>query len=328
MIADLVFVIGGLAILLFSGDLLVRGSVAFAERSQMPPMLIGLTIVAFGTSAPELVIGVDAALRGPETAGIALGNVVGSNIANILVVLGIPALIYPTVCDQPTIRRTTVLMVGASLLMIWMCLNAGMAITRGEGWLLFVLMIAFLCYAAYKVRSGQDDGILAEEIAELEGMQGLPKTAPRIAAFILIAIVGLPLGSHLIVEGARSLAEIAGISPTVIGLSLIAFGTSLPELATTVIAAFNRHCGVALGNVLGSNLFNILGILGLSAMVAQEPIAVEARFAAMDLWVMLACALVIVPFAFRHWTISRIWGLIFLVAYGVFLVVLFDTMAA
>ncbi len=320
MILAWVSVIGGLAVLLFSGDLLVRGAVALAERQNWPPLLIGLTIVAFGTSAPELLVSISAALKGGSANGIALGNVVGSNIANVLLVLGIPAIIYPTVCDQPAIRRTTLIMVGASLIFLWVCLNAGAMIAAWEGALLFALIIAFLGYTAYNALRGDTEGCGTEDLDDIEDR---PQTGRMIALFIGVALVGLPLGSHLIVEGAVTIAQGLGVSPATIGLSIIAFGTSLPELATTVVAAMRRHCGLALGNVLGSNLFNILAIMGLTAMVASEPIPVEPRFREIDLWAMVACALLILPYAWRHWTIGRASGIAFVAAYVGFIAVLF-----
>ncbi len=324
MTMDLFYIAAGLGILLFSGDMLVRGAVSIARRFNVPPMLVGLTIVAFGTSAPELVIGINAAFVGGEATGLALGNVVGSNIANVLLVLGLPALICPTCCKQPTIRRNTMIMVGATLVFIALCLNMNLEISRFEGLFLVVLLAAFLGYSAMRARTGTGDGIAAELTEELEEMTGLPERIWMIALFIGVAAIGLPSGSHLIVTGAVSLAEDAGVAPSVIGLSLIAVGTSLPELATTVVAALHRHSGVALGNVIGSNMFNLLGIMGLTALVAPEAISVEPRFASIDLWVMLAATVILVPYTWRHLTIGRFSGLGFLAAYSVFIFVLFD----
>ncbi|MGF1455472.1 MAG: calcium/sodium antiporter [Alphaproteobacteria bacterium] len=313
----------GLAILLLSGDLLVRGSVALAQRVRIPPMLIGLTIVAFGTSAPELVIGVNAVLIGGEAGGLAIGNIVGSNIANVFLVLGVPALIYPTCCKQPLIRRNTTIMIGATLLFIWLCLDGAHTLTKIDGAILFAGMMAFMGYAVYRARAMPGEGLVADLTEELEEMSGLPESTGAIIFFIGIAMIGLPLGSNFIVSGAVGLAMNAGISATVIGLSIIAIGTSLPELATTVIAAVHRHSAVALGNVIGSNLFNILGIMGVTALVAPQPLIVEGRFLITELWIMLAATFVLVPYSFLHLKMGRVSGVLFLGAYVLFIVALF-----
>lgn len=314
-------VVGGLVLLLFSGDLLVRGAVAMARNFQIPPLIIGLTIVAFGTSAPELFIGIDAALIGGDALGIALGNVVGSNIANVLLVLGVPALIATTVCTQATIRRNTILMIGASAFFIVLCADA--SLTRLEGMLLFALIILFLAYSAQRARSARKLPDDLGELAELEELAGLPRRLSWITIFIIASVIGLPLGAHMIVAGGTELARAAGVSPSTIGLSLVAIGTSLPELATTVVAAMRKHSAVALGNVIGSNLFNLLAIMGITAMVSGEPIGIETRLMTVDLWIMLASAVLILPYVMGRYPIGRLSGLAFLIAYGAYLTFLF-----
>ncbi len=324
MLEDLFWIATGLGILLFSGEMLVRGAVSLAERARISPLLIGLTVVAFGTSAPELVIGINAAMIGGEAAGLAIGNVVGSNIANILLVLGLPVLIYPTCCKQPLIRRNTAIMIGATLIFIYLCLDPSQQITRLDGSILLGLMTLFMGYAIYRARNAPDPSMVAELTEELEDLKGRPESLGATAFFILIAMIGLPLGSSFMVGGGIHLAENAGVSPSVVGLSLIALGTSLPELATTIIAAMHRHAGVALGNVIGSNIFNLLAIMGVTAVVSPEPLHVESRFADLDLWVMLGAAMVLVPYTFLHLKVGRLSGIAFLVGYVVFIVMLFD----
>jgi cation:H+ antiporter len=318
----IVLVAGGLVLLLFSGDLLVRGAVALARRFSIPPLVIGLTIVAFGTSAPELFIGIDAALIGSDEAlGIALGNVVGSNIANILLVLGLPALLYPIACRQRTVKRNTAIMGAATLVFIALCYDA--RLTGGEGVLLFGLIVIYLLYSALRTahsRRRRDD---VGEMAELEELTSLPRSLPLIVAFMAIALIGLPAGAHLIITGAADLARAAGVSPSVIGLSLVAVGTSLPELATTLVAALRRQSAVALGNVIGSNIFNLLAIMGVTAMVAGRPILVESRFLHADLWIMLGASALVVPYVLLRAPMDRFSGVLFLAAYAAYVVFLF-----
>ncbi len=324
MVIDLFWVVIGLCILLFSGDLLVRASVAWAQMAKIPPIVIGLTVVAFGTSAPELVIGINAVMIGGSAGGLAIGNIIGSNIANVLLVLGIPALIYPASCKQPLIRRNTMFMIGATAIFIALCLDVSRTVNRIDGLILIVMMAGFLGYAVHKARKTPDEGLVADLQEEMDEMSGLPESWQHIIFFIALALIGLPMGSNFIVSGAVGLATSLGIAPSVIGLSLVALGTSLPELATTVVAAMHRHSGVALGNVIGSNLFNILGIMGLTAIIAPAPLQVESRFVSLDLWVMLAVALVLVPYSFLRLKVGRLSGLAFLGAYAWFIAILFD----
>ncbi len=316
-------VVGGLAVLLFSGDLLVRGAVAMARSFRIPPLIIGLTIVAFGTSAPELFIGIDAAIIGGDALGIALGNVVGSNIANILLVLGLPALIATTVCRQAAVRRNTLVMIGASGFFILLC--ADETLTRLEGVLLFALILIFLAWSAQRARRARKLPDEFGEMAELEDLSGFPRRLPVIAVCIAVSLIGLPLGAHMIVAGGTELARAAGVSPSVIGLSLVAIGTSLPELATTTVAAMRKHSAVALGNVIGSNLFNLLAIMGVTAMVARKPIEIDERLLHADLWIMLASSVVILPYVVLRLPIGRLSGVLFLAAYGVYLAFLFTS---
>ncbi len=331
MIWDLAFLFGGLIILLMSGEWLVKGSVALARAARVPPLVIGLTIVAFGTSAPELVIGVFAALKGGDTAGIALGNVVGSNIANVLMVLGVPALLYAMVADQIAIRRSTTIMIIGTLFFIWICLNGTgpNMVTRTEGIVLCVLMVAFLAYIAYAARYQIDNDAMISEMADIGDVQP-PMSPTKMMGYIGAAVIGLPLGSFIAVTNTESLALRLDIAPAFIALSVVAFGTSLPELATTIAAARQKHAGVALGNVIGSNLFNILGIMGVSALAAkggQIPVPNEFRF--IDLWIMLGCALLIGLYTFDTFTkrrIGRVSGALFLLAYVMFIALVFIPM--
>lgn len=307
---------GGLVYLLLAGDLLVRGSVALAKKAAIPPMVVGLTIVAFGTSAPELFVAVGAVLKGHP--GLALGNVVGSNIANVLLVLGIPALIYPTLCNQPSIGRDTALVLGISLLFTALCFAGPLG--RVQGALLTLMLIVIL---ARQTRRDGNGGLAGEAEEELQRVLGLPARGHKIALFIALGVIGLPLGAHLMLEGAVALAALAGVPEAVIGLSVVALGTSLPELATTVVAALHRQSDLALGNVLGSNLFNLLAIAGVAAIVSPSPIPVPPDFLGFDLLVMIGAALALGYFAWFKGTITRTSGATLLGGYATYLFVLF-----
>jgi len=307
---------GGLVYLLLAGDLLVRGSVALAKKVAIPPMVVGLTIVAFGTSAPELFVAVGAVLKGHP--GLALGNVVGSNIANVLLVCGIPALIYPTLCNQPSIGRDTALVLGISLLFTALCFAGPLG--RFQGALLMLMLIVIL---ARQTRRDGSDGLAGEAEEELQRVLGLPARGHMIALFIALGVLGLPLGAHLMLEGAVALAALAGVPEAVIGLSVVALGTSLPELATTVVAALHRQSDLALGNVLGSNLFNLLAIAGVAAIISPSPIPVPPEFLGFDLLVMIGAALALGYFAWFKGSITRTSGATLLGGYAAYIVLLF-----
>ncbi len=301
----------GIILLLIGGDVLVRGAVSLAVKLDIPTLVIGLTIVAFGTSAPELVISLRAALAG--SSGIAIGNVVGSNIANIFLVLGVPALIAATNCDQPFIKRNTLYVIGASVLFIWLCQFGPLSFWHGA--VLFGLMVAFLVESGRRAAQRSDAAtVIGDEAIELiDGVSGVPHRNWTIAGFLAIGLISLPIGAQLTVSAASSIAMDFGISEAAVGLTLIALGTSLPELATTVAAALRGHCGLALGNVLGSNLFNILAIMGLTAMVV--PVPVPEVIKSVDVWIMLAAILAITPFVLRRKSITWKSGLVFVSCY-------------
>lgn len=298
MFYDLVLIFSGLGLLVLAGDALVRGAVNLALRLGITPLVVGLTVVAFGTSAPELLVSVRAVLT--DAPGIALGNVVGSNIANILLVLGLPALIAPILTQGSDTRRSYVTMIGASFLFIGIAWFGPIGVPHA-----LILLVALLFMLGDSYRSGRA-APEADAALDLEGadprMRGW-----KIALFLVLGLIGLPLGADLLVRGATSIARDFGVSETVIGLTLVAVGTSLPELATTMVAAIRREAAVALGNVIGSNVFNLLGIMGVAGLVGQIP--VEPQFLRFDLWIMVGASILIAPFVFRGWAITRAWGL-------------------
>ena len=309
-------VAGGLVSLLIGGDFLVRGAVTLAQRLAVPPLVIGLTVVAFGTSSPELVVSLDAVLTGvPE---IAVGNVVGSNIANILLVLGLPAIIFPIVCDVEAIRRDGAIMFAVTVGFVALCWSGQLLNWQGA------IMTSLLCgYLTWSYFSGRENNEATAEaiVDEIEGIAARSHSIWLSLASIVAGIAGLIYGADLLIRGATALAVAAGVSETTIALSLIALGTSLPELATSLVAAIRRHGDVAIGNVVGSNLFNILGIMGITAMVGKVP--VPSQIISYDLWIMLSAAILITPFVLRGRPISRRYGAFLTFAYIIYVLSLF-----
>lgn len=303
----------GLAILLGAGDALVRGAVNLSLRLGVPALIVSLTIVAFGTSAPELLISIDAVLN--DVPGIAMGNVVGSNIANVLLVLGVPALISGLVVEADAERKSFIVMLAASALFIVVCFFAPIAWPHA-----LILLAALGLVLGDQLREAVSNhrDRRAHPPEAVEGAD--PSIAGwKIAAFLIAGLVGLPVGANIFIDAATAIAETFGVSDTVIGLTLVAIGTSLPELATTVAAAFRKQAGVAFGNVIGSNIFNLLAIIGITGLVGAIP--VDATFLRLDLWVMLAASLLLAPFIYLRWNMGRIWGLIFLAFYLAYLFV-------
>lgn len=312
----------GLVILLLAGDALVKGAVNMSLRLGVPALIVSLTVVAFGTSAPELLISIKAVLH--NAPGIALGNVVGSNTANVLLVLGIPALLAAMHTSDCESRKTFNFMIAASILFIALAFRgtfdwiAGLILLAGLG---AVLADAFRDASIHR-RNGRAAVAAAEPLAlseeEVEGAD--PEMSwLLISVFLVLGLVGLPLGASLLVDNASIIARQYGVSDTVIGLTLVAVGTSLPELVTTVMAALRRQADVALGNVIGSNMFNLLAIIGVAALVG--PIPVDPEFLRFDLWVMLASSLILIPFVFFRVDISRTWGVILTALYASYILV-------
>ena len=302
----------GLVILLLAGDALVKGAVNLSLRLGVPALIVSLTIVAFGTSAPELLISIKAVLD--NAPGIALGNVVGSNTANVLMVLGIPALLATMHTSECETRKTFLMMLAASLLFI------GLAFRGVFDWIAGLVLLAGLAYVLSDAFRDARNHRKSEE-AEEEPEGADPDMAGwQIAVFLVLGLVGLPLGASLLVDNATIIAQAYGVSDTEIGLTLVAIGTSLPELATTVMAALRRQADVALGNVIGSNLFNLLGIIGIASLVG--PIGVDPEFLSFDLWVMLAASLILVPFVFLKQDITRLWGIGLSALYALYLFVI------
>lgn len=289
----------GLLGLLLGGTLLVQGAVAIAARLGISPLVIGLVLVGFGTSTPELLTSVSAAWAGAP--GIATGNVVGSNIANILLILGLTAVIRSIVLDRDLLVLDGGAMVLVTLMAVPMLLS-GM-VGRVEG---LILCAALAAYLALRLRKG-------EALEDLDTTEPRPTLIRAYAEFI--AGLGLTLiGAHLLVTGAVGVAQLLDVSEAVIGVTIVAVGTSLPELVTSLIAARKGHGGLALGNIIGSNIFNISGILGLTALI--HPLEVPAGISGYDQWIMLAATLALVAVGLARGQLSRPVGALFLLAYA------------
>ncbi len=275
---EYVKLIGGLIILILSGDYLVKGAVSIASKFKISPLVIGMTIVAFGTSAPELLVSLQAAIKG--NAEIAIGNVVGSNISNIALILGATSLIYPLVVQGTTLRFDWPVMMGATLLFTWAASDG--IISSWEGGIGFAFLIAYTIWQIYYSRKNH---ITPEEEQEK------PLNITVSIIMIVLSCVGLSLGARFLIEGASSLALSWGVSERIIGVTIIAFGTSLPELAASVSAALKKETDIAVGNIIGSNLFNILSVIGLTSLI--KPINVAWTGFKVDFMVMIFFSLLL-----------------------------------
>jgi len=303
MLLPILSVTGGLIVLSGGADALVRSAASLARRIGLSPLLIGLTVVAVGTSLPELVVSLGAALR--DSSDVALGNVVGSNISNIALILGLSALFRPLRVQAQIIRIDGPILVGVSALLVAMLMDGGLSRVDGS-----VLVVGIVAYVVFSVRAARN----AEESVQEEFDEGVPEQQPLWMDLLLGAggLVGLMVGAHFLVEGAVSIAQDFGISQIVIGLTIVAVGTSLPELATSLAAARRGEGDIAIGNAVGSSIFNILGILGVTVLVHPLPIG---DLSIVDRVVMVGLALAIVPLMRSHFTLSRQEGVALLTCY-------------
>ncbi|MEO9788258.1 MAG: calcium/sodium antiporter [Aurantimonas coralicida] len=312
---DIAYLVAGAVLLFGGGEFLVRGSVAIATRYGISKLVVGLVIVGFGTSAPELLVSVQAALSGSPD--ISVGNVVGSNIANVLLIVGAAGLIAPVVNSDPAIRRDLIMMVAASLIAVALFLTGSIGRLAGAGLLAALAVYLFTTYALEQKRrrlakgSDRDD---ADRDDDEEGLALLPALLRVVAGIVMLVV-----GARLMVTGAVGIARDFGVSEAVIGVTVVAIGTSLPELATALIAGWKRQSQVVLANVVGSNIFNILSILGATAVIA--PIAVSGRFAIWDGPIMAAIAVAMLVYLFAFRTIGRPMAAVMLVAYAGYIVV-------
>ena len=310
----MVWFIPGLLALIIGAELLVRGASRLALSLGISPLVVGLTVVAFGTSSPELAVSVQSAWSGQVD--IAMGNVVGSNILNVLFILGISALIAPLLVHRQLIRQEVPMMIGISLL-LWALVADG-GISRGDGLLLVVLLIG---YNFLIIRQSRRDGVAASEQAPAIDTAGGRSWNAHWLVQMLLIVGGmglLVLGSNWLVEAAVTLARRLGMSEAIVGLTIVAAGTSLPEVATSIMAAVRGERDIAVGNVVGSNIFNILAVLGISASVAPGDLIVAPSILAFDLPVMVAVAVACLPIFFTDHLIARWEGALFLAYYAAY----------
>lgn len=308
---NILFLLVGIILLTCGGEALIRGSLAAAKRLGVSPLLSGLVIVGFGTSAPELVVSVNAAIEGRPD--IAIGNVVGSNIGNILLVLGLCAVITPLAVKPLVLRRDAVTVVAASIL--FLVLVGGSALGRSDA---AIFLGALALYLVWAYRSERFHAAPSGELhqAEAEEISIDSKSVLWITIAVGLGLILLIGGSQILLIGAIGIAEYFNVPEAVIGLTLVAVGTSLPELSISVIAAIRRHADVAVGNILGSNIFNLLGILGVSALL--QPLPVHARILHFDQWVMLGTSLLLLLFLYTQSCLSRLEGGMLLAGYGIY----------
>ena len=294
----------GFVLLILAGDALVKGAVNLSMRLGIPALIVSLTVVAFGTSAPELIIAINAVIE--DVPSLALGNVVGSNTANILLVLGLPAIFSTLHSSEHDTKKAYLGMMVAT------CLFIGLAFRGIFEWQSGLILLALLVYILGDTLRDAQRHSAADTKNNNINLDPTVEATPtmawwKIAMYLTLGIIGLPLGAHILVDSASHIARLFGVSEAIIGLTLVALGTSLPELATAITAALRRQADVALGNVIGSNMFNLLAIVGLTTFVG--PIPVDTAFLTFDLWVMLGASVLLIPFVFFNWNITRRFGL-------------------
>jgi len=309
MTSTLLILVLGLVLLYFGAEGLVRGSSSLALRLGVGPLLVGLTVVAFGTSTPELVVSLKAAYLGQGD--ISVGNVVGSNICNIGLILGFSALIIPIKVASQIVRIDTPIMIATTALALFL-LHDG-SVSRSEGIVLFTLLIAYVLFSIRLAKKQASDPLAGEFTEEIKiSKWGVWQDV----AFIVAGLVMLVFGARFLVDAAIDIAKAAGLSEAVIGLTIVAVGTSLPEFATSLVAALKKEADIAVGNVVGSNIFNILGILGISAAVT--PLS-SSGITGIDLGVMAAFALALWIFSRTGYRITRTEGSVLLLAYAAYI---------
>lgn len=307
MMGEILILCLGLVILLVGGETLVRGAVAIASRLGIAPLVIGLTVVSFGTSAPELLVSVQAALNGsPE---LALGNVAGSNLVNISLILGITILIFPVKVAKPTIRIHWPMLMLASLLMVFILMDG--EFSRLEGGLCLAILIIYVTYMLVQARK---EGKAGDEDAQEKSSMSLPLAV----SLLVLGVIGLAYGADKTVEGSIALATRFGVSEKIIGLTILAFGTSLPELVASIMAALRKNPDISVGNLIGSNIFNILLILGVTSLV--KPIVLNFKEFETDLWFMVAVSALMLPLILLGKKLGRWQGVVLLLAYASYLI--------
>ena len=312
ILISLLGLLGGSLCLYFGAEGLVRGSSSVAYRKGITPLVVGLTIVAFGTSSPELLVSLSAAIRGNE--GMSLGNVIGSNICNIALILGIAAVIQPITVNLKVIKTDISIMIGVTLLLLFMILDG--EISRLDGG---ILVLGIIAYNYATIRMSKKVKNKEAEQQFNEGMNPKKQKKWKDIVFIIGGIGVLVLGANLFIDGAKEIAKMLGASDVIIGLTVLAFGTSLPELATSVVAAFKGEGDISIGNAIGSNIFNLLSILGFAALVRPMTVGTIELYSSdisyVDIGVLLFVSIIIFPLAWTKFTLSRAEGAFLMLVY-------------
>ena len=306
MISALCFILVGFVLLIGGAEYLVKGAVAIANKLKIPAIIVGLTIVAFGTSTPEFVVSIKAAFNG--AAGIAIGNIVGSNIANILFILGVTSVIYPVVCNRKEFLRDYKFLLLVNVLFVCFALTGKFVCWQG-----LVLLALLFAFIYFNYRNSKDSDASEDAVSVLAS-----KSWWVVVLITIAGLIAIMYGADLLVKGAVDIARILGVSEEIIGLTIVAVGTSLPELATTVVAALRKQNGVALGNIVGSNIWNIVFIMGLTSTIID--VEVPRQFLLYDIWVMVLATMLLFPIMLSQNKISRIEGGVFLLIYMAYLV--------
>lgn len=301
MFMALLFILIGFVLLIGGAEFLVRGAVAVANKLKIPSIIVGLTIVAFGTSTPEFVVSIKAALSG--AGGISVGNIVGSNIANILLILGVAGIISVVKCDKKVFLRDWSFMMFTTILFVIFALSGKFVFWHGL--IMLGLLLAFIVFNYFNSKNSEEEESTKSSLAN--------KSWLLVTAVTLIGLAAILYGSELLVKGAVDLAKIFGVSEAIIGLTIVAVGTSMPELATTVVAAYRKQNGVALGNVVGSNIWNIVFIMGATATIVD--VEVVRQILVYDMWVMVSATVVLLPMMLTKSKLSRVESVLFLLIY-------------
>lgn len=316
MIGDAIFIFLGLAVLLVGGDLLVRGAVGLANAIRVPALIVSLTIIAFGTSAPELVVAITAVLE--KEPGVAVGNIIGSNIANMLLVLGLPAIFYPMTAQVPGLKRHAFVLLIATAAFAAVAYGGG-AVGRAAGAVFFAGILAYVAFLGWMAKTSRARDPVIDEVAEYSD-GGKPGYGSAIA-YLLAGLVGLPVGADILVVHGSAFAAALGARPETIGLTVVAFGTSLPELATVTAAALRKRSEVAIGNVIGSNIFNIFAVGGAAGLAGG--FTFSRATLAFELPIMIGASLLVAALVYLRRDIGRLHGLVMLLGYGAFMGALF-----
>lgn len=300
-----VYLIGGAALLMFAGDALVKGAMGISFRSGLSATFVSLTVVALGTSLPELLVSVQAALSG--STDMALGNVIGSNIANSLLILGVPALILAVHTNAPEHKRNVFMMLAATLAFAAVAWTGEISRIAGV-----CFLIALVAIIAFSLHSSKNNPVEPDE----DDSDTADTSVQKLSLYLLIGIIGLPIGAHGLIIGAKDIALAIGLSESAIGLTVIALGTSLPELAASVAAAARGRTDIIMGNVIGSNLMNIMAIIGVTSIIT--PLSVASSLVRTDITMLVGITLILTLVVLAKWSIGKGIGLAFLAGYGVF----------